>query len=114
MTEQLMGRVKAVMVLANKHKNTYMEHGYLWQESRAEYMHYFLNYGRQLTQEELDLLEEDEKLIKKQNPTLDQFKEQIDFYEALHDQLKNIETSKVFQVCSLGCFGMQFTMMIPS
>ncbi len=35
-------------------------------------MHYFLNYGRQLTQEEMDSLEEDERAIKKQYPTLDQ------------------------------------------
>ncbi len=49
-------------------------------------MHYFLNYGRQLTPEEIEALEEDERLIKKQYPTLDQFKEQINFYENLHDQ----------------------------
>jgi hypothetical protein len=61
-------------------------------------MHYFLNYGRQLTQEEIDSLEEDERSIKKQYPTLDQFKEQINFYEGLHDQLKNIENLKIIQV----------------
>ena len=61
-------------------------------------MHYFLNYGRQLTQEEIDSLEEDERAIKKQYPTLDQFKEQINFYEGLHDQLKNIENLKIIQV----------------
>ena len=99
-----MSRVKSVMALANKHKNSHMEHAYLWQESRSEYMHYFLNYGRQLTQEELDLLEEDEKLVKKQYPSLDQFKEQIDFYEGLHDQLKNIETSRIFQVQASSIF----------
>ncbi len=63
-------------------------------------MHYFLNYGRQLTQEEIDSLEEDERSIKKQYPTLDQFKEQINFYEGLHDQLKNIENLKIIQVFS--------------
>ena len=39
-------------------------------------MHYFLTYGRQLTQEELDQLEEDDKAVKRQYPTLDQFREQ--------------------------------------
>ena len=71
--------------------------------SRTEFMHYFLNYGRQLTQEEIDALEEDERAIKKQYPTLDQFKEQINFYENLHDQLKNIENLKVIQVLILSC-----------
>ena len=39
-------------------------------------MHYFLTYGRQLTQEEMEQLEEDEKAVKKQYPSLDQFREQ--------------------------------------
>ena len=34
MTELLLHRVKAVMNLANKHKQTFMEHSYLWTESR--------------------------------------------------------------------------------
>ncbi len=63
---------------------------------RAEFMHYFLTYGRQLTQEELDSLEEDEKSVKKQYPSLDQFREQIDYYEGIHDQLKNLETTRTF------------------
>ena len=61
-------------------------------------MHYFLTYGRQLTSEELDSLEEDEKAVKKQYPSLDQFREQIDFYEGLHDQLKGIESIKTIHV----------------
>lgn len=61
-------------------------------------MHYFLNYGRQLTSDELESLEEDEKSVKKQYPTLDQFREQINFYEGLHDQLKNIENVKIINV----------------
>lgn len=61
-------------------------------------MHFFLAYGRQLTQEEIDSLEEDEKAVKKQYPSLDQFREQIDFYENLHDSLKGIESIKIIQV----------------
>lgn len=95
--EGLLSRVKAVMVLANKYRKSHNEHSYLWTESRQEFMHYFLTYGRQLSQEELDALEEDEKAVKKQYPSLDQFKEQIDYYEELHDQLKNIENVKIFQ-----------------
>ncbi len=36
MAELLMSRVKSVMNLANKHKGTFMEHSYLWTESRWE------------------------------------------------------------------------------
>ncbi len=35
MRDVLLHRVKAVMNLANKHKQTFMEHSYLWQESRC-------------------------------------------------------------------------------
>ena len=97
MKELILSRVKNVMHLANKHKSSHNEHSYLWTESRQEFMHYFLTYGRQLTQEEIDALEEDEKSVKKQDPTLVQFKEQIDYYEGLHEQLKSIEHVKVFQ-----------------
>jgi len=66
-------------------------------------MHYFLNYGRQLTTEEMESLEEDERAVKKQYPTLDQFREQINFYEGLHDQLKNIENVKIINVFIYKC-----------
>ena len=37
----------------------------------------------------MDLIEEEgEKAVKKQYPSLEQFKEQIDFYEGLHEQMK--------------------------
>ena len=60
-------------------------------------MHYFLTYSRQLTPDEIESLEEDEKAVKKQYPSLDQFKEQIDTYENLHDNLKNIDNIKIYQ-----------------
>ena len=41
-----------------------------------------------LIQDEVEALEEDEKAVKKQYPSLGQFQEQIDFYENLHDNLK--------------------------
>ena len=96
MTEQVMDRVRSVMNLSNKHKGMYTEYSYLWMESRVEFMHYFLAYGRQLTQEELEQLEEDDKAVKRQYPTLAQFREQIDYYEGLHEQLKSIEVTKIF------------------
>ena len=60
------------MARANKVKSAYLEHSYLWIESRTEFMHYFLTYSRQLTTEEIESLEEDDKAVKKQYPSLDQ------------------------------------------
>ena len=65
-------RVTDVMARANKVKSAYLEHSYLWIESRTEFMHYFLTYSRQLTTEEIESLEEDDKAVKKQYPSLDQ------------------------------------------
>ena len=101
-------RINEVMNRANKLKTSQSEFSYLWIDSRTEYMHNFLTYGRQLTQvffflqiyfifipislhltqDEVEALEEDEKAVKKQYPSLSQFQEQIDFYENLHDNLK--------------------------
>ena len=95
--KELISRVSLVIEQANNQKNTYLEYSYLWTESRQDYLYFFLNYSRQLTQEEIDLVDEDEKAIKKQYPTLEQFKEQIDHYEAIHDEVKQIENTKIFE-----------------
>jgi dynein heavy chain len=95
--QDLIARVNLVIEQANSQKNTYLEYSYLWTESRQDYLYFFLNYSRQLTQDEVDQIEEDEKAIKKQYPTLQQFKEQIDHYEAIHDEVKQIDNLKIFQ-----------------
>jgi hypothetical protein len=51
MRSVLMSRVTEVMQKAEKLKNHNMDYAYIWTDSRAEYMHYFLTYSRQLTQE---------------------------------------------------------------
>ena len=61
--------------------------------SRADYMHYFLLYGRQLSQKEVDKLEQSEKAVKKEAPGLDKFREQIDHYEALHEEVRGLDNS---------------------
>ena len=95
--KEVISRVKLVIDHANNQKNTYLEYSYLWTESRQDYMYYFLNYSRQLTQEELDTLEEDENAVKTEYPTLDKFKEQIDHYESIHDEVKQIDNTKIFE-----------------
>ena len=86
MKELLLSRIMDASNRAIKRKTQFLEYSYLWTDSRTEFMHYFLTYGRQLTQEEIESLEEDDKAIKKQYPSLDQFKEQIDTYEGLYSR----------------------------
>jgi len=84
---------------------SFFEHSYLWTDSRTEFMHYFLTYGRQLSPEEIEALEEDEKALKKQYPSLNQFREQIDLYEGLHEQLKQIRNIEIVSVrLQIKCF----------
>ena len=52
---------------ANHRILTYMKYSYLWTESRNDTMYYFLNWGRQLTPDGLDMLNEDENLVSKKN-----------------------------------------------
>ena len=99
-----MNRIEYVSNKAKEQMKNYLKHSYIWTESRSEYMHYFLNYGRLLSREELAALEEDEDAVKKEEPSLEEFKEQIDKYEILHEELKGMEHTKTWQVCSVGKF----------
>ena len=92
-----MSRVDLVMEQANAEKESYMEYSYLWTESRQEYMFYFLNFSRQLTEDEIALFEEDERSVKKVHPTLEQFKERIDHYEGIHETAEQLDRVKIFE-----------------
>ena len=97
MKDTFLTRIQDVLNKANKLKTAQNTYSYIWTDSRTEYMHYFLTYSRQLTADEVEMIEEDDKLVKKQYPSLAQFQEQIDFFENLHDDLKMIENFKTFQ-----------------
>ena len=90
-------RVEKVIAQAKEQRDTYLDYSFLWLESRQEYLYYFLQYSRQLTPKELEKLDENENSIKKKFPTLEQFKEQMDHYESLHDELKQLPSTKIFQ-----------------
>ena len=93
-----MSRVELVIEQANADRLTYISYSYLWTESRQEYMYYFLNFSRQITEDEIAQLEEDEKSVKRVYPVLAQFKEMIDHYEAIHDgAMEKIEKVKTFE-----------------
>ena len=95
--DDLIKRVEIVMGKANTQKTTYLDFSYLWLESRQDYLYYFLTYARQLSQEEAEKLEENENAIKKVPPKLNQFQEQIDQYEAIHEEVRVLENVLTFQ-----------------
>ena len=94
----LMKRVTKVIVQAKEQQKAYMQHANIWTESRTEFMYYFLRYGRYLTPDELGMLEDDEDSVKKEEPSLEEFKGHIDHYEGLHEELKGMEHVKTWQV----------------
>ena len=96
--DSLMKRVTYVIHKGNEQKKAYMKHSYIWTDSRTEFMYYFLRYGRLLTADELAMLEEDEDAVKKEEPSLEEFKEHIDRYEGLHEELRSMEHVKTWQV----------------
>lgn len=75
------------------------DYSYLWFDDRQEYLRQFLLYGRQLTQDELDILKDENRAgeIKEIPPTIEQYKEQIDFYEDLYKKLETIETEMILE-----------------
>ena len=59
-------------------------------------LEFFLKYARQLSQSEENLIEEKPDAISKKSPTLDQFKEQVDYFEDLHKEVKDLVGTKLF------------------
>ena len=94
--DEFLNRIDSATDKANAQLQSYLKYSYLWTESRKDFMYFFINYSRQLTEDEIIALEDDEKCVKKQAPSLDQFKENIDQYEKVFEQAKEIEITKIF------------------
>ncbi|KAK7573934.1 hypothetical protein V9T40_011125 [Parthenolecanium corni] len=89
--------VDVVMSEAKEFSVKFETYSYLWLDDREMYMQQFLNYGRQLTAEEFDLiLLEDASAPPLNPPTIEQFKEQIDTFENLYFDVQRIENFKIF------------------
>ena len=60
-------------------------------------MQQFLEFSRQLNQEEVDMIAaQDPKSPKKCPPKMEQFREQIDLYESLYNEVEEMSPSKIF------------------
>ncbi|XP_062957128.1 dynein axonemal heavy chain 11 [Cynocephalus volans] len=92
--QEIMNRVVAVINKVLDFRNTLETYAYLWVDDRAEFMKHFLLYGHTLSSEEMDAHADEE--IPEQPPTLEQFKEQIDIYEALYVQMSKFDDFRVF------------------
>lgn len=71
---------------------------HLWTDDRDDFLRQFLLYNHVLTQEEVDAWREDnpDKPFPETPPTLDQYKENIDKFNALAEEVNAIEDTHIF------------------
>ncbi|XP_051008480.1 dynein axonemal heavy chain 11 [Acomys russatus] len=91
--QEIMNRVADVINKVLEFKSSLETYSYLWVDDRVEILRNFLLYGHAVPSEEIDVHASEDVL---QPPTLEQFKEQIDLYEALYIQMSKFDDFRVF------------------
>ncbi|GAA6224990.1 dynein heavy chain 11, axonemal-like isoform X1 [Lates japonicus] len=91
---EIMERVENVLKKAINYQRKFDCYAHLWQDDRAEFLSQFLLYGRVLTAEEVEAHSAD--VLPESLPTIDNFKEQIDYFEDLHTEISKLEDFRVF------------------
>ncbi|XP_054638441.1 dynein axonemal heavy chain 11 isoform X2 [Dunckerocampus dactyliophorus] len=92
--KEVMERVENVLNKAISYQRQFDCYSHLWQEDRAEFLSQFLLYARALTPEEVEAHRAD--ILPESPPTVEDFKEQIDYYEGLYSEICKLEDSTVF------------------
>ncbi|XP_061694561.1 dynein axonemal heavy chain 11 [Syngnathoides biaculeatus] len=90
----LRSRARAAMAKVREYRELFNSYRYLWTDDRSEFMRQFLLYGHVLSSEEAELYADYE--LKKNPPTLENFKEQINLFESLHESVSKMEEGRVF------------------
>ncbi|XP_056152723.1 LOW QUALITY PROTEIN: dynein heavy chain 9, axonemal [Lampris incognitus] len=94
MRQQLMERVQGVMATCCEFRDSLERFAYLYVDDRKEFMRQFLLYGHVLTSQEIGAHIEDG--VPENPPTLDNFREQVDGYEYLYEEVQELEPLRVF------------------
>ncbi|KAM8851125.1 dynein beta chain, ciliary [Spinachia spinachia] len=87
-------RTRAAIAKVREYQRSFASYRYLWSDDRSEFMRQFLLYGHVLSTEEAELYADYE--LKKNPPTLENFKEQINLFESLYVRVSQMEDRKVF------------------
>ncbi|KAK2528616.1 hypothetical protein Q9233_007587 [Columba guinea] len=95
MRHELMGRVQAVMTACCDYRSAFDHYSYLYGEDTKEFFRQFLLYGHILTAAEIEAHAENG--VPESPPTLQQFREQIDSYEKIYEEVNRIEPISIFQ-----------------
>ncbi|XP_053294795.1 dynein axonemal heavy chain 11 [Pleuronectes platessa] len=94
MCHVIRSRARAAITKAREYQGSFASYRYLWTDDRSEFMRQFLLYGHVLSTEEAELYADYE--LKKNPPTLDNFKEQINLFESLYVRVSKMEDRRVF------------------
>ncbi|XP_042285828.1 dynein axonemal heavy chain 11 isoform X2 [Thunnus maccoyii] len=87
-------RARTAIAKVREYQGSFASYRYLWTDDRSEFMRQFLIYGHVLSTEEAELYADYE--LKKNPPTLDNFKEQINLFESLYVRVSKMEDKRVF------------------
>ncbi|KAK2885147.1 hypothetical protein Q8A73_021621 [Channa argus] len=94
MRHLLMERVQDIMTTCCEFCNSLEHYSYLYVDDRKEFMRQFLLYGHVLTSQEMEFYANDG--IPECPPTLENFREQVDRYEKIYEEVQALEPVRVF------------------
>ncbi|KAK5888840.1 hypothetical protein CesoFtcFv8_014895 [Champsocephalus esox] len=94
MCHVIRSRARIAIAKVREYQGSFASYRYLWTDDRSEFMRQFLLYGHVLSTEEAELYADYE--LKKNPPTLDNFKEQINLFESLYVRVSKMEDRRVF------------------
>ncbi|XP_054832302.1 dynein axonemal heavy chain 9-like [Eublepharis macularius] len=94
MRQTLMGRIQKMISVCCDYRSSFDHYSYLYVDDRKEFMRHFLLYSHVLTAEEIEAHAEDG--VPETPPTLQQFKEQIDSYEKIYEEVSHLEPISIF------------------
>ncbi|XP_071977799.1 dynein axonemal heavy chain 11-like isoform X1 [Engystomops pustulosus] len=91
---EIMRRVHSTIVNVKEYQRHFKKYSYLWTDDKTEFMKQFLQYGRFLSAEEMELYADYE--LQECSPQLEHFKKQISVYESLYDEVREFEDERTF------------------
>lgn len=81
---------------ARKFADTFEKYNFLWKLNKKIYLQNFLRYGRVLTSEEIEQIDDGTLSVRVKEPELEAYKKEIDYYNLLHDEIDRNDTIHVF------------------
>ncbi|CAN9508871.1 unnamed protein product [Ophioblennius macclurei] len=94
MRHLLMERVQSTMATCCEFRNSLERYSYLYVDDRKEFMRQFLLYGHILTSQEMEVYAESG--VPESPPTLESFREQVDSYEKIYEEVQGLDPVRVF------------------